>query len=57
LVHQHRQNGLGGARIVDDLVREEKLWIVVSQRVTFLCLFDPLEQENQPVNWPAKKVG
>ena len=41
---------MGGAGIIDDLVREEELRVVVCQRLGLIRLWDPLKEEDEAVN-------
>ena len=45
---------MGGAGIIDDLVREEELRIVVSQRLGLVGLWDPLKEEDETINRSIK---
>lgn len=50
LVEQNRKDGLGGAGVVDHLVREEELFVEVFQHVLLLAVALVLEQEDQAVD-------
>ena len=41
---------MGGAGIIDDLVREEELRIIVCQRLGLIGLWHPLKEEDEAVN-------
>ena len=54
-VEENCQDRLGGACILDDLVRKEDvpnavIWV---QRRSVVCLLPPLEQEYEPIHRPA----
>ena len=49
-IHKDRKDRLGGAGIVDDLIRKEELWVIVCQRLGLVGLWNPLEEEDEAVD-------
>jgi hypothetical protein len=56
LVHDDGEDGLGGASVVDHLVREKESGVGVLHGLTLLRVGYPLEQENQAEDGPVRKL-
>jgi hypothetical protein len=57
LVQQDREQGIGRAGIVNDLVGKEELGVVVGQGLSLLCpwgVLHPFEEEDQPVDGSSR---